>query len=91
MSEVDFNRVGMLLLIVKEAIPHGTAFRGIISAANAELKAIDDEALAEEEAAKQAAAEEEAANAEPQETNLESEEEVEEEAPSPKSNNGRRV
>jgi hypothetical protein len=37
LMSVDFNRVGLLLHVVTEAVGHGVAYRDIVSEANAEL------------------------------------------------------
>ena len=45
-ASLDFNRIGLLLMVIKEAILHGSAFTSIIAEANAELTAINADALA---------------------------------------------
>ena len=39
---IDFNRVGLLLQVITEAISHGTAYRDIVAEANLELQGYNE-------------------------------------------------
>lgn len=70
--EIDFARVGMLLLVIEQAVGHGTQYQPLITAAHAELAEINQEAYDAQIEAAKAEAEANAAEVEPQATNLES-------------------
>ena len=44
-SDLDFNRIGLLLMVIKESVLHGPSFTNIIAEANFELLDINTHAL----------------------------------------------